>query len=348
MSLVSKNYIDKQYTNIIKGIALIFMFIHHFFTFPERIVCGAEYANIELFSAYFHDALKICVSIFAFLTGYFYFFNKNKTYKYSIKKSTDIYINYVVIFALMLLLNFFLKCYDFSIKNIILELLLLSTPTMEFCWYVLFFIMVMFIMPVFSKIADKSSVFAFIVGVVVPGFIVFTLNTLSGYEMFEKLDVVFDVIKYISWFPCVVSGYIFAKDSLFQNMDIFDIKNRFFKVALYLLFMIVPMLIRNNNASFDFIYAPAFIFGLINILKMLPNIKIMYPIAMIGKYSLLMWFIHSVFFNVSKEFTQPILYYPHNALLVTVWGLLLCLLISIVISFPINFIIKIKNKVLRL
>ena len=69
---------------------------------------------------------------------------------------------------------------------------------------------------------------------------------------------------------------------------------------------------------------------------------------MIGKHSLLMWFIHSIFFNVSKEFTQPILYYPHNPVIVTIWGLIMCLLISILLSFPINYITKIKNKIFKL
>ena len=265
----SDNYIDKKYTNIIKGISLVFMFVHHFFTFPERIICGAEYANIEMFSFYFHDSLKICVSIFAFMTGYFYFFNKDKTYKYAFKKSTDIYVNYVVIFGLMLLLDFFLKCYDFSFKNIILELLLLSTPNMVFCWYVMFFIIAMLMMPFFSKIADKSSSLAFTLGIVVPIFVVFVLNTLSGYEMFNKFDIVFDVIKYISWFPCMASGYIFAKEKLFQSMDIFKEKNIALQLTVYSSLILLAIFSRNLNAAYDFIYAPAFIFGLIGIIRLI-------------------------------------------------------------------------------
>lgn len=31
-------YFQKDVTNIIKGIALIFMFIHHMFTFPDHVV----------------------------------------------------------------------------------------------------------------------------------------------------------------------------------------------------------------------------------------------------------------------------------------------------------------------
>lgn len=348
MSLVSENFIDKRYTNIIKGVALIFMFVHHFYTFPDRIICGAEYEHIDAFALWFHDALKICVSVFAFLTGYFYFFNKKKTYKYSFKKSTDLYINYVVIFALMLVLDFLLKCYEFSVKDIALELLLLSTPNMEFCWYVMFFFIAMFLLPVFSKIADKSSALAFTLGVLVPGIVVVVLNTLGRYETFEKFDAIFDVIGYISWFPCVASGYIFAKEKIFQNMDVFREKGTLVQLTVYIGLIVAAVFSRNYNASFDFIYAPAFIFGMIGVLRMMPNVKLLAPVAVIGKYSLLMWFIHSVFFNVSKEFTQPILYYPHNPILVTVWGLIMCLAASVLLSFPINYIIKIKNKLFRL
>lgn len=346
--MVSENYIKKTHTNIIKGVALIFMFVHHFFTFPERIVCGVNYENIEVFSIYFHDALKICVPIFAFLTGYFYFFNKNKNYRYSFKKSTDLYINYLVIFALMLVTDFLLQCYEFGIKDVILELLLLRTPNMEFCWYVLFFIFVMFCMPLFAKIADKNSVIAFSVGVVLPTVIIYILNCLGEVETFRRFDTVFDVIKYISWFPSVASGYIFAKDNLFQKMHECNVKSKFVTIVMCFAYMLLPFVARNQSASFDFIYAPLFIFGLVEIIDMIPNIKVLLPLSIIGKYSLLMWFIHSIFFNVSKEFTQPILYYPHNAILVTLWGLIMCLLASVILTYPINVLIKLKNKIFRL
>lgn len=31
-------YFTKTQTNIIKGIAICFMFVHHFFTFPDKLV----------------------------------------------------------------------------------------------------------------------------------------------------------------------------------------------------------------------------------------------------------------------------------------------------------------------
>ena len=39
-------YINKENTLAIKGIALILMFIHHFFTFPNWIISGASFPHI--------------------------------------------------------------------------------------------------------------------------------------------------------------------------------------------------------------------------------------------------------------------------------------------------------------
>lgn len=348
MEALSPNYIDKQYTNIIKGVALLFMFIHHFFTFPERLVSGIDYTYINIFSEIFHDPLKICVSIFAFLTGYFYYYNKKKNLKYAFRKSTDLYVTYFVILLVMLALDYVLKCFDFSPKSIVLELLIIDRPNMEFCWYVLFFFMAVFILPLFSRIAQRSSVLAFSLGVVIPNFIVFIMNLTSDHLDTGKLDLIIDVVRFIRWFPCVASGYIFAKEGLFQRLDINYSKNKFIKAVVYLLFMLLPLFARSANTGFDFLYAPIFIFGLIKAIKFIPNIKVLLPFSIIGKYSLYMWFIHSVFFNVSKEYTQPILFYPHDPILVLIWGLLLCLAVSFVLSFPINFLNRIKNKVFNL
>ena len=58
-------YFDRNTTNIIKGIALIMMFIHHFYTIPGWWVEGISYPLIEKFTLYFCMPSKLCVSTFA-------------------------------------------------------------------------------------------------------------------------------------------------------------------------------------------------------------------------------------------------------------------------------------------
>lgn len=74
-------------------------------------------------------------------------------------------------------------------------------------------------------------------------------------------------------------------------------------------------------------------YGLIEIAKKLNNKILGYLLGQIGKYSMLMWFVHSIFFNCSKEIFQRILYLPQWPIVVLVWGLVLCWAVSILIDF---------------
>lgn len=69
---------SKNTTQKIKGIAILIMMMHHFIL------------NLFFESSYFISLLgiacKICVAIYAVLSGYGYYFAKDKTIKYGIKK----------------------------------------------------------------------------------------------------------------------------------------------------------------------------------------------------------------------------------------------------------------------
>ena len=70
-------------TQILKGIALVLMIVHH--------TCTPSYWEIEgsymyLLLQYLQYATKMCVWIFAFLVGYGFFCSKNKTIHYSFKR----------------------------------------------------------------------------------------------------------------------------------------------------------------------------------------------------------------------------------------------------------------------
>ena len=82
---------------------------------------------------------------------------------------------------------------------------------------------------------------------------------------------------------------------------------------------------------------PLLICGLLKLLELVKWKKALLPLQIIGKYSMLMWFIHGIFFNVSKPFTQPILFWPKNPVLVTMWGLVLCLLLARLLNWPVKW-----------
>ena len=72
------NFISLTETNILKGVALIFMYIHHMFTYPGMYIDGISYPSLETFVQIFRHPFNP-VSIFCFITGYTSVFSKNKT-----------------------------------------------------------------------------------------------------------------------------------------------------------------------------------------------------------------------------------------------------------------------------
>jgi len=87
-------YFDKETTLIIKGIALLMMFMHHFFTFPKWWPNDTSVLFFNNYYGLFKDPLKLCVGLFCFITGYFYYFNKGKLLNTLSLKSL-IYLNLI-------------------------------------------------------------------------------------------------------------------------------------------------------------------------------------------------------------------------------------------------------------
>ena len=96
----------------------------------------------------------------------------------------------------------------------------------------------------------------------------------------------------------------------------------------------------------DPIYVPMYIYVLINVFSLRMIYRVKQIMVTIGRYSLLMWFVHCIFFNNSKEIFQPILYYPKQPLIVLVWGIVICLIMSIILELVLRRIIKYKNKLI--
>lgn len=70
---------DKKTTQMIKGMAILIMLAHHFIAF--------SFSELPHSVMLFGVSCKICVAIYAVLSGYGYFFAREKTVRYGLKKS---------------------------------------------------------------------------------------------------------------------------------------------------------------------------------------------------------------------------------------------------------------------
>lgn len=356
-------YFDRNTTAIIKGIALLMMFVHHFFTFPGWWLSGISYPTIERFAPSLNEPLKLCVAVFCFITGYFYFFNHKKTFKYSFKKIDNILVNYWFCFAILAVFAALFAHYSYSAKDILLECFLLSDTTMLFCWYVSFYCITMLLLPIIVKYIISRNIYwdIFFALFVIP----ISFDVLYNLSQFV-LSVNHPLVKLLNnmdWLPAILLGYIFAQYGVFSFFDRFGVlRHRVLGIlfCLIIVFVIpfgrlvlpyiaipIPFIHKSFTIRLDFLYASFFIYATVNLCKLVHIQWTSKLLAQIGNYSLLMWFLSCIFFNTSKEVTQPILYWPKNPILVTIWGTFLCYIAAFVLDIAIKKYISLRNSLFK-
>ena len=353
----SQPYFDLNTTNIVKGIAIILMFIHHFFTFPLWWGEGISLPTMERIAPYINFPTRLCVSIFCFITGYFYSYKSIKSYKYSLKKITDVLISYLTVFFIIALIAVMFGHYSYSSTEFIYECFALYQPTMVFCWYVNFYMIFMLVLPLISRVMNKSVFVDLLLSLIILPMILMQFVGISGNELAK---IAF--MNFVIWLPMVLMGYIFEHYKLFQGLDKLLGKlakpNIWAGILWVIVMLIVPMgryfepsiTISFSNLpkcviTMDVLYTPLFIYSIVNIcrsLKIAPVKKVLYQI---GKYSSIMWFVSCIFFNICEPIFKPVLYAPKIPILILMWGLILCYVPAIGLDIVIKKIQGVKNRI---
>lgn len=357
------SYFDRKTSSALKGIALILMFVHHFFTFPEWITCGVEYPWQQAFADQLCAPTDICVSLFAFLTGYFYVFSRG-TIRYSLRKITDFLISYWMAAIPMIALAAWSGCYTLSKSGVVCELLGLNSTVMSFCWYVYFFCIIMLALPLLTRRDSHSPVMDVLLLLVLP------TAALNIWYALESRPLVGAVVWNLrQWWPCVAVGYLFGKYGLFEKwLDTFLQRGEKsgFAVRVVLPALMVWAAFRGRyyigalnfgSVTFrsgdytlmltsDILNAPLFLYGAANLLMLCPNGFLFRILEKIGEHSMLMWFYHCIFFNCCRQFTQIVLYFPKNPVLVLLNGLILCYMAAVLTEPVRKVLVGGKNRLL--
>ena len=148
-----------DFCTIIKGIALILMVIHHCFGFPHWYAKGIiSFPELKEYVRFFSSSPKICVGIFAFLSGFTYYLHKDKSYTYSIKKIINFLTSYWIVLVFTIILAVLFSNYETSISKLKYEFFPYKNhPLMIFVWYVIFYIQFMLILPIFAQLTTNKD-----------------------------------------------------------------------------------------------------------------------------------------------------------------------------------------------
>lgn len=378
-------YYDKRTADIIKGIALIMMFIHHFLTYPEWHSEIIEYPFWDGIFSRMCSPMRGCVGIFALLTGYSVSIKLSRTDRkkgliYLLKKIRDIFVVYLVFFIPFELIAYTVGGKAFEIKSFVLEIFALSTVTMKFCWYVVFYCLSLLLLWIMAPLLNKGLGRGIFWGIFfAQAVLLVVVNRCTN-------DYVMLCVRNLSnWFILMSAGYLIAGYGTFQKYDLVingsvndadskDTKKAVYKVPQFVVSIIVffislfavyfwpnsniGAIIPTSGYGIDYtfnmqvIYIPVLVFSLIQIVNFIREYaggKFLHGIGtgleFIGKHCLHMWFCSCIFFGEGlKNIFMKVLYLPRIPVLVVIWGTVLCLAVSVPAKLLTDKILKNKEK----
>jgi len=332
----------KKDTAIVKGISIVFMFMHHLFAFPDRINVGSSYislfsmlgTNVELLLGQFG---KICVAIFLFLSGFGIYKkivdNRENTISILFKKLKALYINYWIIFLIFIPISFFIGSRVFNFDELFDNLIGYKSTYNGEWWFFQLYILTIITFPITIKVVRNSSIISIVNIILISVATRTILPVLINNGIFTEFSQSFfynEISFLLGWLPCFLMGCTFAKFDLFPKIKKIFRDNRLDNIIVYALIYIGIMYIRhrtNDSIDFDYLFAPIFIIASDYVVRFLRLDKLF---AFLGKHSTNMWLIHSFF---CYQYFQTLVYYPKISIIVVIWLTILCVISSWIIMY---------------
>ena len=155
----SETVLTKDYSNMVKGMAVLMMILHHFWAFPERIP-GLALSNIEI---QLGSASKICVSIFMFLSGYglYYTFTKKGTIQVW-HRIRNVYKRFWQVFFIFVPIGFLFLSKSFGIGEFLQNLFCLKFSYNHEWWFLGTYIELILFLPI-VLLAEKKKLFPYLI-----------------------------------------------------------------------------------------------------------------------------------------------------------------------------------------
>ncbi len=348
-SVLNTDIYGKEDSKIIAGIAILLMFVHHIFGFQHILRPDVSWTGIQITDEYSLEYIlarfgKICVALFAFNTGYAMYKNRQSFADFNnrlvriVKFLIAYWICYLLFIVYAILVNEQLP----SIPDVILNMFGIncspSNPfvTVSFAWYVSFYIICILISPLIIKILSSNRLIYDLLALLSIRIILSLLQRINITWIYGLQNDLWPIF-------IVASAYLTAKYNLFIRLC------RIIDWPWYLLISCLVVIVFIGAYLRIFDYAGAFLdyIQALLIIAIILNLRRKYKIPktlnaiikFLGTYSMLLWFMHGVFFTASKPL-QHILYYSETPIIIYITAFLITVPVCLCIN-PV--IIKCQN-----
>ena len=243
---------DKKTTQMIKGIAILIMLAHHFIVIP--------FTELPYLVTLFGYACKICVAIYAVLSGYGYFFTKEKTIRHGLKKTWGLLRIYWVSLFTLFIPAALLGGWVLTPWNFVVQLFGLLPNLNWFAWYVFFYVFCMLLMPLLCKFRALrfKPLVNLLLLLVVPYLFEVALRFTPGYE---TSTIIHDLFSCFLYFPCFLIGYWMADNKVIEKAKQTKwLRNPIISgIGILMIFPMRQIIGSIAGFTLDVFYAPAFI-----------------------------------------------------------------------------------------
>ena len=325
--------LTKEHSLLLYGVAILLMVCHHLFGFPERlhtayISIGQFYGrDIEFAFGVFG---KMCVAIYAFISGYGMFRSLHSNWEQDISclqqlrhlyrvvlgKLFAFFKIYWTVFFIFIPLGLYFFDYLFDKKILLFSFIGLDYSYNGEWWYIGQYIKMLLWFPLidyYCTIITRKRRLLYQIGLILLGIIF-----ICKYKQ-----------NYVTVF---IMGYLFAKMQLFEKLCIYIKQYKIPSSIIAVLCLLSAFTLRRtyeNSTShvfFDAILVPVLIYGMISIIK---NRLFKIVICELGNKSVFMWLTHSFF---CYYYFQEIVMIPQYSFLIYLWLVFLSYVTACILS----------------
>lgn len=267
------NYINfgPDKSQILRGLAIIFMITLHNDTLPE---------------------FKICVPIFTFLVGYGYAFAKEKSLRHGLKRIWHLLSHFwLILLGLFLPVAIWKGGYEPTIGNVLLNMFGLESNLNWYSWYIYFYIFAMLAMIPASRLVQRFKLPALGVLIIVSLAFCFAIHLIPGWSSNVWLQAIHDCLLCS---PVMYVGFYLAEGGVITHLKI---KHNLKNAVMALLVAVGIFFLRGLPfATFlDFATVPVFMAAVVIMFNIVNWQPIRSLLIALGKESMNMWFIHAIF-----------------------------------------------------
>ncbi len=325
----------QTHTKIAKGLAMILMLFDHLFWMDNGSyisVCPKIFGGGMTLEWAIGSIGNICVAMFLMLSGYGMFCTVQKKEKYSLRDSLirirNIWVQYALITIVFIVLDLLFGKITWDPLKIVLNILALDYSYNAYAWFMITYIVIMFVFPLWYRFARRYGwVWQILCVCAVKIGITGIYQIISRYVQIPSIPYKV-LIEPFMFLPAFLIGYICAEYHIFEIVyeKIFCRKGQ--KALLSVLLLGIFLFIYQFQLTLlDAVTAPIICFLVSYLFYHTMAGKVL---EFIGAHSTGMWLIH---YPIMILLLNRVVYFPKISVLILIWLIILLIPMCYVSEF---------------